>query len=236
MLKPSLLSKTYSLYIIISFIVATFDFTNAESMDKIVEPLDLFPIPCNIQYNFDAELSPFSLPHRFTASADSEANDALAYLKRHLPRPTAVEDSNAALPSNGDQKVTHIKLTTASHKSIPTDLNDEQKSEAYALVIQDTHHIELTATAKAGFFNGAQTLLQIYDAVVEGQKLSWNTVTITDWPRLSHRALMLDSARRHQPVKVIEDTLHWMAYHKLNVFHWHLVDDQGKLMILVAFS
>ncbi|KAF1711961.1 beta-hexosaminidase [Pseudoxanthomonas sangjuensis] len=50
---------------------------------------------------------------------------------------------------------------------------------------------------------------------------------IDDTPRFSWRGLMLDSARHFQSVDEIKRLLDAMALHKLNVFHWHLTDDQG---------
>jgi hexosaminidase len=51
--------------------------------------------------------------------------------------------------------------------------------------------------------------------------------TVRDQPRFRWRGLMLDSARHYQSVEEITRLLDWMALHKLNVFHWHLTDDQG---------
>src|SRR5258708_19225761 len=52
-------------------------------------------------------------------------------------------------------------------------------------------------------------------------------VTISDTPRFRWRGFMLDVSRHFEPVAVIERTLDGMAAAKLNVFHWHLSDDQG---------
>jgi len=50
---------------------------------------------------------------------------------------------------------------------------------------------------------------------------------IRDQPRFVWRGLMLDSVRHFQSVAEVEQLLDQMAQHKLNVFHWHLTDDQG---------
>ena len=52
-------------------------------------------------------------------------------------------------------------------------------------------------------------------------------VHIEDQPRFPWRGLMLDSARHWMPVEVVKRNLDAMAAVKLNVFHWHLSDDQG---------
>ncbi len=51
--------------------------------------------------------------------------------------------------------------------------------------------------------------------------------TIIDAPRYAWRGLMLDSARHFQSPAFIRSMIDWMAWHKLNVLHWHLTDDQG---------
>jgi hexosaminidase len=52
----------------------------------------------------------------------------------------------------------------------------------------------------------------------------------TDSPRFTWRGLMIDAARHFQPVDVIKRNLNAMASMKMNVFHWHLADDQGWRM------
>ena len=52
-------------------------------------------------------------------------------------------------------------------------------------------------------------------------------MTVSDEPRFSWRAFMLDEARHFKGMKEVKKILDQMAQHKMNVFHWHLTDDQG---------
>eukprot|EP00971_Amphidinium_carterae_P200003 3969578-Amphidinium_carterae.1 len=52
-------------------------------------------------------------------------------------------------------------------------------------------------------------------------------VRIRDRPAFEHRGVMLDVARHFFPVSFIKQLLDWMYLYKLNVFHWHLTDDEG---------
>lgn len=54
-----------------------------------------------------------------------------------------------------------------------------------------------------------------------------NLTAIHDKPRFSHRGLMIDSARHYLPERIFYEVLDGMRYNKLNVLHWHIVDDQS---------
>jgi len=84
--------------------------------------------------------------------------------------------------------------------------------------------VTLRAGGDAGLFYGAETLWQLATAAKDGRIPA---VHIDDKPAFAWRGLMLDSARHFQPVSYIEQLLDRMAAAKLNVFHWHLADDQG---------
>ena len=80
----------------------------------------------------------------------------------------------------------------------------------------------------AGAFYGTRTLLQILPpGKVAGGSAGLPVVKITDFPRFVWRGMMLDCGRHFYPVADIERFIDALAFHKLNVFHWHLTEDQG---------
>jgi hexosaminidase len=83
----------------------------------------------------------------------------------------------------------------------------------------------LKAATMAGALHGLETFLQLIQPGPAGFEAP--AVHIADQPRFAWRGLMLDCARHFLPVEVIERNLDAMAAVKLNVFHWHLSDDQG---------
>ncbi len=96
--------------------------------------------------------------------------------------------------------------------------------EAYDLEVAP-HRITVTAGTSAGLFYGAITLWQL---LPPGGATGWIPVqSIRDAPEYRWRGLMLDSARHFQSPAFIHSMIEWMAWHKLNVLHWHLTDDQG---------
>ena len=85
------------------------------------------------------------------------------------------------------------------------------------------------ATIKAATIDGAMhgmaTFVQL---IAEGPGgFSAAAIHVEDRPRFAWRGLMLDVARHWMPLEVVERNLDAMAAVKLNVFHWHLSDDQG---------
>jgi hexosaminidase len=85
---------------------------------------------------------------------------------------------------------------------------------------------------EAGLFYGAMTLVQLLSPADSfktalGAPVTLAAMTIVDQPRFAWRGMLLDVARHYQPVSFIEAMLDSMAAQKLNVFHWHLTDDQG---------
>jgi len=100
------------------------------------------------------------------------------------------------------------------------------KPGGYVLQV-DPHGVRIDARSERGVFYGAITLWQLLTADGDRGPVRVDGVSIRDWPRFAWRGLMLDSARHFQSVGTIEQVLDAMARHKLDVFHWHLTDDQG---------
>jgi hexosaminidase len=96
--------------------------------------------------------------------------------------------------------------------------------EAYELDVTP-QRITVSASSSAGLFYGAVTLWQLLPPGVNTGQIP--AQTIRDAPAYAWRGLMLDSARHFQPPSFIRTMIDWMAWHKLNVLHWHLTDDQG---------
>ncbi len=93
--------------------------------------------------------------------------------------------------------------------------------------------IRIRAFDPAGIFYGMQSLRQLLPAdlmrrtPVEGMRWAVPVAVIEDQPRFSWRGSHLDVARHFMPKEFVLKFLDLMALHKLNVLHWHLVDDQG---------
>ena len=98
------------------------------------------------------------------------------------------------------------------------------ENESYSLAITPTG-ATLQADTVVGAMRGLQTFVQLLQTEPNGYFLP--AVQIEDTPRFRWRGLMIDCGRHFEPIAVIERTLDGMAAVKLNVFHWHLTEDQG---------
>ena len=96
--------------------------------------------------------------------------------------------------------------------------------EAYEITVMP-QQITVSASSAAGLFYGAVTLWQLLPPGSSGGQIP--VQTIRDAPVYAWRGLMLDSARHFQSPAFVRSMIDWMAWHKLNVLHWHLTDDQG---------
>ncbi len=96
--------------------------------------------------------------------------------------------------------------------------------EAYAIEVTP-QHITVSASSAAGLFYGAVTLWQLLPPGDGARDIP--AQTLHDAPAYAWRGLMLDSARHFQSPAFVRSMIDWMAWHKLNVLHWHLTDDQG---------
>jgi hexosaminidase len=96
--------------------------------------------------------------------------------------------------------------------------------ESYELSVS-RDKIKLSATTDIGIVYGLETLLQLLDNNADA--FFFHGTEIKDFPRFTWRGIMIDVARHFQPLEVLKRNLDAMAAVKMNVFHWHLSDDQG---------
>ena len=101
--------------------------------------------------------------------------------------------------------------------------NVEQKGH-YELNVDK--NISITGDEE-GIFYGVQTFLQLLPPHTSNNLIKLPYVTISDHPRFGYRGLHLDCGRHFMSIEFIKKYLDYMAYHKLNYFHWHLTEDQG---------
>ena len=115
------------------------------------------------------------------------------------------------------KKVNYIELTLLPKVTGP---------EGYVLTV-NKKGITIAGESAAGVFYGIQTLRKslFADSIVYSQILP--AVRITDAPRFPWRGMHLDCSRHFWSVDFVKKFIDLLALHNMNVFHWHLTDDQG---------
>ncbi len=111
---------------------------------------------------------------------------------------------------------------TTDHESKP--VQELGEDESYTLEVSPSG-ARLHAANPLGVLRGLQTFLQLVSISADG--FTAPAVTIQDQPRFAWRGLMIDSGRHFTPLEVIRRNLDGMEAVKMNVFHWHISEDQG---------
>ena len=132
-----------------------------------------------------------------------------------IPKPKKFKFLNSWVEKKDKTPLFNLRPPTSNQTSNP---------EAYRLRVT-TDRIEIAATTAVGEFRARTTLKQLERRVLG--KTMIPCCEIEDEPAYSWRGYMLDESRHFFGVEEVKKVLDLMAEYKLNVFHWHLVDDQG---------
>jgi hexosaminidase len=174
-------------------------------------PLSIIPLPEKVKRRhgvFDTAEKPEIL---FEVQ-DQQVTALAAYLAETWREATGSAPDISGEKSAGDS--TSIRL--ALNRSLKH-LGDE----GYRLKIEP-RAIEISAPKPAGLFYGIQSLRQL----ATGAR-TIPCAEIEDRPRFGWRGMLLDCCRHFMTVDLVKRYIDLLAYHKMNVFHWHLTEDQG---------
>ena len=179
---------------------------------------NLMPQPANITPGEGKLKIDQSFRVALTGYREPRLDRAAERLIAHLERLTGMP-LQAGIAS--DASTATLEINTAG-ASLPVQALGED--ESYRVEVTSSHG-RLIAPNPLGALHGMETFLQLVEA--DKDSFSVPAVGINDRPRFAWRGTMLDVSRHWMPVEVVERTLDAMAAVKLNVFHWHLSDDQG---------
>ncbi len=150
-----------------------------------------------------------------------------------IPKPLELHMGNAEVAFSRNTKLTgafpeiysvlaSMMPNIAAHENTLTFEQDPAvPAEGYTLFCRDGN-IFVRASDRSGAFYAVMSLLQLAE-----NKGSFPEVRINDAPRYPHRGFMLDCARHFWTVAQIKKILDVLALLKMNIFHWHLSEDQG---------
>ena len=182
------------------------------------QPLPLMPVPASVQ------LGTGQLPIGPTFSvaiagySDSQLRRAVGRFLEQLGRQTGIPPINLKVVDGPGATL----LIHADHAS--KSVQELGEDESYSLEVSSVG-AKLDAATSLGILRGLETFLQLVQTTPEG--FTAPAVTIQDRPRFPWRGLMIDVGRHFIPLDVLKRNLDGMAAVKLNVFHWHLSENQG---------
>lgn len=190
-------------------------FSSCSHKDTPDNALALIPQPQEMKVGTDH----FKLTRRAAITLDT-SNPQLIGIARYF--------NNKVAPATG------FEIPVEKHGNIEFKLTDNTAFGAEGYRLQVKHgDIIITAHQPAGIFYGIQTLLQMLPPEIKNSQkqkgIDWTVpcTDITDKPQFAWRGLMLDVSRHWFTKEEVKKYIDELAEYKMNVFHWHLTDDQG---------
>jgi hexosaminidase len=181
------------------------------------ESPDLMPLPSSIQVQAGRLLINQSFSVAITGHNEPRLDRAVQRFLRGITRETGMllstqlgEPDKATLVIHADQASKAVQ--------------DAGEDESYTLEVTSTG-AKLNAPNPLGILHGLETFSQLVAIGPDGFAVP--ATRIDDRPRFVWRGLMIDVSRHFVPLDVIKRNIDGMAALKMNVFHWHLSENQG---------
>jgi hexosaminidase len=181
--------------------------------------LHLMPWPASIK---TSQSPPLVIQTSFTVGINNASDPGLRRAVEIFL--TDLRRHTGSLPLDftiGDDSSAQLKVTS-EHANKP--VQELGEDESYKLEVTSSG-AQLNAPTTLGVMRGLQTFLQMVAMAPQGFAVP--SVLIEDKPRFPWRGLMIDAGRHFMPVEAIKRNLDGMAAVKMNVFHWHLSENQG---------
>ncbi|KAJ3678126.1 hypothetical protein LUZ60_001929 [Juncus effusus] len=200
-----------------------------------INGLNLWPMPRSVNHGSNTIYLNKNLNIKMEGSNYSDDSGILkeAFERMvHLVEADHIVDSN--LPNYnilaGINFVVHSPVNTINYGI----------DESYNVHVPETGNLmyaQIEANTVFGALHALETFSQLCyfnftTKIVELHSAPW---TIFDLPRFPYRGLLIDTSRHFLPVPTIKSVIDSMTYSKLNVLHWHIVDDQSFPMEIPSY-
>lgn len=210
------LKKNVTLRLSIITIFSLLFLLSACKDDNTIKVANYSIVPLPRKIVLDAESEPFILNKStkvYYVEHDNESLQLASFLSAYIKESVGIE----LQLTNKDESKDIIKF------EIDSTLNPNP--DYYKLSVT-ANNIMIHGASGAGIFYGIQTLRKSLPAD-ETNKVSLSAVEIEDYPQFSHRGALLDVSRHFYSADFIKKYIDVLALFNMNVFHWHLTDDQG---------
>lgn len=195
---------------------SAFDGRNALTVDNLADQPSIIPQMQSAGFNESWLRLGDKLTVVVTASSRSQVGEVAQVLVDELRRRVGITAviENASHVSRKRAVILELKPGSTAKEISP---------ESYRLNIGE--NIEIRAPHVRGLLWGVQTFLQSID--IAKQVPTLRRGKIMDWPTYGWRALLLDPARSFLDFDFLRRTIRVMSAYKLNILHFHLIDDQS---------
>ena len=180
--------------------------------------LNLMPMPSSVQTKTGQLVIDTSFTVGIDGRTDALVQRSVGLFLDDLRRQTGMAPLDMKLTDAGQAKL----VVHSQHEN--KRVQELGEDESYSLEINSAG-AKLDAATPLGVMRGLQTFLQLVQTTADG--FAAPAIAIQDNPRFPWRGLMIDVGRHFIPLDVLKRNLDGMAAVKLNVFHWHLSDNQG---------
>ena len=181
-------------------------------------PPSLMPMPANVQLKTGQLVIDASFTVGISGPSDVQLQWAVQRFLDNLRRQTGMPPLDMKVTD-----ATQAKLVVHSEHASKA-VQELGEDESYSLEIT-LAGAKLDAATTLGIMRGLETFLQLLQTTSDGFAVP--AIAIQDQPRFPWRGLMIDVGRHFIPLDVLKRNLDGMAAVKLNVFHWHLSENQG---------
>jgi hexosaminidase len=194
------------------FVIPLFCFSQPSNVSDVSYSVNnIIPKPVSIQL---LESKPLELSNYTVIVSDKKFSEQAEYLQQQIKFQCGLDLSIKKAPS----KKTPAIVLEYANKTV-------DRPEMYLLDIKN-NQVKIQGQDVQGIVHGIQTLLQLLPLKASENILLPN-VSIRDYPRFRYRGMHLDVSRHFFPASFVKKYIDYLAFHKFNVFHWHLADDQG---------
>jgi hexosaminidase len=199
------------------FVLLLAGLTSSAQIQK--EQLNLMPWPQSVALNDGSFALNKSFKVNITGNPNPRIFGGVTRFLRRLDGRTGIFFEQGFITKINEYPTAQLQINCTKSGKIGL-----YEDESYHLDIKQ-NQITINATSDLGALHGLETLLQMLQN--NNNSFYFPNSNISDFPRFTWRGLMIDASRHFQPVDVIKRNIDALAATKMNVFHWHLVDDQG---------
>jgi hexosaminidase len=192
------------------------------SIGQQLQPLNLMPIPAGVELATGSLKIDSNFTVGFTGHTDARLFAAAQRFTKRLGQQTGLLIGADNEPANTAPTRRATLLVRTDHDSKA--VQELGEDESYALAVQPEGAV-ITAPSDLGALHGLQTFLQLVRVTPDGFVAP--AIVIKDTPRFPWRGLMIDTGRHFIPLEILRRNIDGMEAVKMNVFHWHLSEDQG---------